>query len=194
MIVAFALACLLAAPPCLRPHPRAAAGAPAESPPGAHDGVGRYALLVGVTDYPNLPKRRWLKGPANDIELVRQLLREKFDFPDINIVTLKEGTNPSQLPTRENILRELAALAGRARRGDRVVVFFSGHGSLQPHVRRPGDTNPDAFDGLFLPRDVSGWDRAVQAVANAIVDRELSDWIKGLRDRDVSLWLVVDAC
>lgn len=177
---------------CPASHAKAAAPATA---PATHPVANAHALLVGVTDYPALlNKDMWLHGPANDVELMRALLRDKFGFSNANIVTLKEGPDPAMLPTRANILRELNALAAKAVNGDKIVVYLSGHGSFQPHVPKPGDFNRETVDGLFLPRDIGHWDGATGEIANALMDRDLSAWIKSLKGKTSSLWLIVDAC
>src|SRR5262249_28989992 len=91
-------------------------GSPAAEPAGgrsrAADGP-RLALLVGVTRYQNFPSIA-LEGPANDLILIRQMLKERFGFQDPDIVTLSEADgakDPTRSPTRANIEREMIALA-----------------------------------------------------------------------------------
>lgn len=44
----------------------------------------RYALLVGVTDYPSLPDEEQLFGPGNDVVLLERLLGERgFEHKNI---------------------------------------------------------------------------------------------------------------
>src|SRR5206468_1976274 len=93
---------------------------PATAPILGEDSARSFALLVGVSKYETLPAKRHLKGPFNDVDLMRALLREKFGFSDANMVTLREGDNPATLPTRANIMKQLEALASRTQRGDRV--------------------------------------------------------------------------
>src|SRR5690349_9557352 len=50
----------------------------------------RHALLVGVTFYEHLPEKFHLVGPGNDVEMMRQVLVEKFLFSPDQIVTLSE--------------------------------------------------------------------------------------------------------
>ena len=54
-----------------------------------------HALLVAVSEYPNLDEKFWLTGPRNDAELVRNfLLTNNFTkFEKDNVITLAEGTN-----------------------------------------------------------------------------------------------------
>ena len=52
---------------------------------------GEAGVLVGCTSYESLSQSRWLRGPANDVALMRSLLMEEFGFAGEAIVTLAEG-------------------------------------------------------------------------------------------------------
>ena len=75
-------------PPAKGPteQPRSAAADPA--PTGK--ALGKRALLVGVTTYDHLPKDKYLDGPGNDAELMRDFLEKYYEFPAEGIVTLTE--------------------------------------------------------------------------------------------------------
>ena len=154
-----------------------------------------YALLIGVTHYPGLSNSNQLEGPANDVLLMSDLLREVYEFSADNIVILseKEGEkDPSRLPTRENIKRECERLARDAKKSDKVVVSMSGHGSRQPE--HPNHPNPSGLDKTFLPRDIDKWDKEIEQTQNAIPGWELGDWLRPIPGKGASLWIVVDAC
>src|SRR5512135_3581574 len=101
-------------------------------------GSKRWALLMGINSYPNLPVRYRLRGCLNDIELMADILQRVFHIPTENITVLRdEGA------TRDDILGAFSALVDRVGRDDIVVVHYSGHGS---RVRdREGD-EPDGWD------------------------------------------------
>ena len=40
-----------------------------------------YALLIGANQYPSLEERWWLKGPANDVQLVATYLTTEAPVP-----------------------------------------------------------------------------------------------------------------
>ena len=91
-----------------------------------------YALLVGVSGYPSLAESRRLRGPANDVQLMRAALIQQGVASNA-ITTLADGVKGSQaLPTRQNILAGMRVLATQAKPGDWAIVYFSGHGSQQP--------------------------------------------------------------
>lgn len=79
----------------------------------------RYAIVVGISDYP---------GELNDLEYcdddaddVTSALTNAYEFS--NVITLK-----NELATREAILDAIATTASAAGQNDEVVFFFSGHG------------------------------------------------------------------
>jgi hypothetical protein len=163
----------------------------------------RHALLVGCTHYEN-PKITKLEGPANDVLMLRDLLRSKYGFADAGIVILSEAAGKERgkeyRPIRENIQREFEALARRAQKGDKVVVLLSGHGSRQPDSKAddPERFEPDGLEEIFLPADTGDYVKEQRdgqyRVGNAIVDHELRDWLKAIRANGATIWVIVDAC
>ena len=158
----------------------------------AEDGSRRYALLVAVSDYRANPAIRRLEGPPNDIQLMKRLLTgARFGFAEAELTVL-EAADGRRQPTRANILQELDALAKRAKPGDQVVVYLSGHGSRIP--RRPDrrDTNPHGLTGVFLPQDTGSWEGA--KVENAIEDWEVAERARAIVATGAKLWLITDSC
>ena len=156
-----------------------------------------HALLIGVTDYPNLPKRLWLKGPANDVALMGDTL-QALGFEAGRIQKLVSRLGGNREPTRANIVQAMARLRAEVQPGDHVVLYFAGHGSQQPqpadHGKRP--TEPDGLDEVFLPADVDRWQGAGSPVAipNALLDDEVGEWIDSVVDRGATVWAIFDTC
>lgn len=154
----------------------------------------KHALLIGVSAYPSLKEELQLRGPQNDVVLMRDVLKTQ-GFTDNNIRVLANGVASAQgNPTRAAILSEMKAVAQRAKRGDFVYLQFGGHGSQQP--ARPGKVNPepDGLDEIFLPVDVGQWDGSVGSVQNAIRDEELGELINAIRAKGAFVWAIFDAC
>lgn len=155
------------------------------------------ALLIGVADYPSLPRRLWLQGPVNDVALVRTALLEK-GFAAEHVQTLVSRAGPSVEPTRHNILRAFAAMASHVKPGDRVFFYLAGHGSQQPQpLEHPGrPTEADGLDEVFLPADVRQWDGtgAQAAIPNALLDDDIGEWMDALVDAGATVWGVFDTC
>lgn len=156
----------------------------------------RHALLIGVTDYPGLSRDYWLRGPANDVELMADVLqRAPFSVAAANITRLAGWpADPAQRPTRANIEQVFQRLEQTVAPNDRVVVFLAGHGSQQPANVDRNDAEPDGMDEIFLPADVGRWNGKAGAVQNAIVDDDLGRWLAALRNRGAFVWLIVDSC
>ena len=68
----------------------------------------------------------------NDAEAFAQVLLERFEFTKDNLTMLTDGN-----ATRSEILRVFMEYAQDSNigAGDRIVVFFAGHGDLAPHFR-----------------------------------------------------------
>lgn len=151
----------------------------------------RYALIVGVSDYPNLPESAQLIGPANDVDIVFDLLlQNQFNKQQIFRLSTRKGL---ELPTRVNILGRLEQFASEAKHGDFYYLHFSGHGSRQPALTINND-EADGLDELFLPTDVRGWNNETGVVENAILDDEIAHYVDAIRDRGAHVWLVFDSC
>lgn len=170
------------------------AGAAAPSPQ-------RYALLVGVSGYkaPIDP----LPGAKNDVTLLANTLLElgyaranmRIVADDLSNAYYSPKLKADDLPTRAAILDGLDWLASRAQRGDHVTIFFSGHGSYLPELKKAGgDTEPDGLDEIFLPIDIKGMGDGAVEVVNAVRDDDLAIKIQRIQAHGADVWLVADAC
>ncbi|MEZ5810160.1 MAG: caspase family protein [Rhizobiaceae bacterium] len=155
-----------------------------------------YALVVGVTKYPNLPENTWLVGPDNDARLVSDYLVGQAGFKPENVTVLADGIEGATTPTLGNIRGAMKALAERVKAdGDEdsfVYLHFSGHGSQMP--ARSDDNENDGKDEIFLPADTKGWDRQLNGFPNAYVDDDIGADITALREAGAFVWAVFDAC
>ena len=151
----------------------------------------RYALLVGVGEYPYLDKSLQLLGPKNDVRLVRDYLLHTEVFDADNIVSLSDdGALPAE---RNNIVDALSKLDRTVGEGDFVLLYFSGHGSRQP-ASPDSSEEFDGFDEIFLPADVRGWNDSIGSVENAVTDNELGAFISSYRNKGADVWLISDSC
>lgn len=141
----------------------------------------RYALLVGIEDYPgNLPD---LQGMRLNVEEMHRVLMEVFQFSERNIVVLLDEN-----ATREHVIAAFTRHLGQAGRNGVAVFFYAGHGMQL-------DTN-DALEPP-LDEEADGVDEAMQVwnygdTLSYIVDDELGV----LADRlDVgSLLIILESC
>lgn len=151
------------------------------------------ALLVGVSGYPTLPRNMHLKGPLNDVQLMRVAIARQ-GIPDKNIQVLADGMPGSPLPTRQNILQHIDAIRLASRPGDWAILYFSGHGSQQPQQNLHSYSEPDGRDEIFLPYDIGRWDGQIGSVRNAIIDDEIGALLDGFTRAGVSVWAIFDTC
>jgi hypothetical protein len=174
MIVLVALVAPLAAQDAVdRPTPRPQAPTSTardlELVTGApQTGVPRgYALVVGVGSYPKLDEARQLRYAESDADAVYRVLisAEGGAFPaeNVKLLTGREAT-------LANIRRELEEwLPSVAQQGDRVVVYFAGHGFVKDGVGyfAPADVDPDRLDETAY---------AMSAVGDVLANRIKADW------------------
>lgn len=147
----------------------------------------RFALLIGVdaqlqrSDYV-VPS---LKGPGNDVKLVRKLLVEKYGFKDdaAHILTITgEAATAKAIADRFQ-----THLIDNAKRnpGAIVVFYFSGHGSTTK------DHNNDEGDGIdetlvaYDSRGENGKD---------IIDDQIDKWFEALRVYTSNVTFIFDSC
>lgn len=153
------------------------------------------AVLVGVSDYLTLDAD--LKGPANDVRLMAEVLTARgIPAQEITVLTsdpsnLPTGVTTAAPPIKAAMMAALANMASRAQPGDTLVFYFSGHGAQAP------DQNGDeggGYDEIFLPADATGWKGDVGSVENALLDDEIQAWAQPLLSRGIKLVGLIDAC
>ena len=144
-----------------------------------------HALLIGIGNY----KQRTLEGPAYDVAALRRVLIEQYDFKRANVRTLV-----NQEAGKVRILSEMQRLVQISRPGDRVFIYYSGHGTSRrdellslplPHA-----------SGALVPVDFK-WD------SNQSIETQMSQLIVGKRDlrpilarldQDRQVLVIFDTC
>jgi len=86
-----------------------------------------HALLIGVNNYPNLPKSLQLSHAVDDATAFQKVLTEDYGFKDVTLLTDKQAT-------LEGIRTALSSLADntKIKPDDLVLIYFSGHGQTVP--------------------------------------------------------------
>lgn len=144
-----------------------------------------HALLIGIDAYEG---PRPLRGCVNDIDAIQALLIGRLHVEPTAIRRLaaprigQPGPTavPSSSPTRAAILGELADLAHCIDSGDRVFVYYAGHGT---------QLTIDTREGGRFRRE------AIVPVDNQyIFDWELSGAVQALAARTPSVCVVLDCC
>ncbi|CAB4320139.1 unnamed protein product [Prunus armeniaca] len=139
------------------------------TPAAARGGSNKRALLCGVT-YSH-EHRYKLKGTANDVSNMKNLLTNTFGYPAECIRILSEDDPFAQdlIPTKKNIENSLKWLVEGCKWGDSLVFYFSGHG-----LRQPDFQNVDFLkEGMILDNDINKtivWPLKAGVRLHAIVD------------------------
>jgi uncharacterized caspase-like protein len=86
-------------------------------------GIGKkHALLIGINNYMFKQRIFPLNGCINDINEIKKVLLNEYDFEEDKINSLTD-----QFATRKNILSAFGKLIKDTLSGDTVIVHFSGH-------------------------------------------------------------------
>jgi hypothetical protein len=144
--------------------------------------MNKWALLVGINEYPNLAKSNQLHGCVNDARSMADILMTKFGFAKDNIKLLCDAD-----ATRDGILAGMRWLTDRAADNDVTVFHYSGHGSQM--TDREGDET-DGMDETIVPSD-SG--RGIKPNRD-ITDDEIYAWLVELTQKTAFVTLIFDSC
>lgn len=153
-----------------------------------------HALLIGVSEVAALPKRLWLRGPDNDVALMRDTLVAR-GVSLLRIILLASPRIPgSSRPTRRAVADAMQTVLGRVKPGDSVVLLIAGHGTQVPKPAGGDWPEPDRLDEVLLTTDVLAWDATRGELPNALRDDDIGEWIDALVDRGASVWAFFDTC
>lgn len=109
-----------------------------------------FALVIGIDNYPSVPKLRYA---TNDARSFAGLIESEFGFSPGNVTTLLDSS-----ATRKNIMLAFDRLRRNAKKNDRVLVFFAGHGET---IQMPDGRQK----GYILPYDVDTQDLITTAIS-----------------------------
>jgi hypothetical protein len=142
----------------------------------------KWALLIGINEYPKFAPRGQLTGCINDVEVMRQVLTNSFNFSEDHVEVLTDSQ-----ASQEGIRAAMRALVQRVGADDIVVVHYSGHGSQMTDIE--GD-EPDGRDETIVP-----WDSGRAPHENRdIKDDEIYLWLKDLTAKTTNVTLIFDCC
>ncbi|ESW20401.1 hypothetical protein PHAVU_006G206000 [Phaseolus vulgaris] len=142
----------------------------------------KRAVLCGVSYGKGTFK---LEGSINDVNNMKNLLLDKFKFPNECIRVLSEETKELNLiPTKKNILDSLKWLVSECRSEGSLVFYFSGHSMQQPEQQK-GDES-DGLDETICPVDYLR--------EGTITDNEINSIIVEPLKKGVKLHAIIDTC
>jgi hypothetical protein len=133
-------------------------GAVLVSPTGHNISGNQWLFVIGIDSYIHFPH---LKTSVNDAKAVKDILLKRYYFDEYHVIELYD-----EEATKRNILGKLRYLTRRVGPEDSVIIFYSGHGSLDSAKR----------EGNWIP------------VEGGVEDR--SSWIS---NKDIYNYLKIDA-
>jgi len=130
-----------------------------------------FALVIGNDIYRD-PTQQWasLQTAVADAEAVHELLQDHFIFTDVNLLLNA---------TRRDIIRALTNLSETLTEGDKVLIYYAGHGYF--------DENADV--GYWVPVDAEGSDDST-FISNSV----LRDKLNAITKKAQNTLLISDAC
>jgi hypothetical protein len=137
--------------------------------------MAKRAVLIGINRY-QVPGAD-LRGCVNDVRNLQKALVDVYGFSTRDIVTLLDAQ-----ATRRNMQAAIRQLVSSGRKGDVLVLHFSGHGSNVPD--KDGD-EADHRDEILCPYDLD-WKAPLT-----------DDWLRTTFDRlrkGVNLTAIFDCC
>jgi Caspase domain len=150
-----------------------------------------FAVLVGVQNYPHLAEAEQLHGSRNDVQLMSELLVNRFQFPHANIRALldEQATGATIRGTLDALVQQIETLPPDTQ--VLVVFHFSGHGSQV--VDQSSGPDADELDGL--DETIVPFDAMQQGGDADIRDDELNTFAHQICKRNASrLWMILDCC
>lgn len=138
----------------------------------------RWAVVIGISSYKD--KKLNLKYADNDARSFYNALKDKCRFDDKHIrLLLNEDA------TRENIRKNIDGwLYQNTKESDKIIVFFSGHGTQDLDNNKDED---DGYDEFLVPYDFDDSD-----ISTAIIDDVFAYWIINLKSENITL--IFDSC
>jgi hypothetical protein len=188
---------------------------------GAAHAQVRRALLIGINTYQpaqtvakhpagcsggrcDLPTFDNLDGALNDVASMRDLLvSPKFGFAPSGVVVLTNPALPAaQLPfialpaaqtTHDGILAAMKKyLVDEPRKGDTVVFYYAGHGSLR--LNSKGNKLAIMVDGKQVHADSTLVPADAWTGGYDVRDREMTRIFNAALDKGIKLTVILDSC
>jgi hypothetical protein len=164
--------------------PLSAANSQSGPQSGPHSGQ-LHALLIGVSDYQH-PGAKDLLGPRHDVAVLQDYLQQQA--PQANLISLVDDQ-----ATKSNILQSLEQLGQQVQPQDRVLIYFSGHGTSRYDS---GLGLPIAHgSGALMPHDVLVKGEQAEVIDSLIIgNRDLQPRLKALDAKGAQTLVIFDAC
>lgn len=139
-----------------------------------------YLLSIGINDYKYLAS---MKASVNNAEMFAGTIREINKAAEITVLTDGQAT-------RSRIIAALEEYCAKSAEGDRLIIFYSGHGGKNARQYRPQSQydsgynwrdNNNIYDETIFPAD-AGYDLRSQ-----ITFSDIAGYIKKLKNVDIAV-------
>lgn len=129
------------------------------------------AVIIGNNQYRD-PKGQWpnLQTAVSDAIAVSQLLKNNYGFTDVTLI---------ENASRRDILVALSELNRKVMPNDSVLVYYAGHGYLDPETKR----------GYWVPVDAQGRDQTT-----FLRNSTIRDEMNSIATRGRHTLLIADSC
>jgi tetratricopeptide (TPR) repeat protein len=131
-----------------------------------------YALIIGISKYQNIIS---LKYADDDAYLFSKYLIDEEICKKNNIALLVDSN-----ATKGNIYKELYKIKDKIKSGDRVFIYFAGH----------GDVENDIESGFLLPYNCESTNYAATGIDISLLERYVNSFI----NKECRVVLITDAC
>jgi hypothetical protein len=154
-----------------------------------------YALLIGIDRYAYEGKAARglygdLEGAVRDVQAMATFLIGEREVPQEHIRSLTASTSERERteisPTYDNITGALQELRSQARRGDRLLIHYSGHGGRIPALCP--ELKPSGLDEALVPIDVG------DSGGRYLRDVELAFTLRRMLHDGLHVTFVLDCC
>ena len=135
-----------------------------------------YALVVGISHYKNVPSIPMLSYAHQDALDFATLLEHSGTCLKENIALLRDDS-----ATAANVFKSVQRFVRDAKEGDRVIIYFAGH----------GDIDNILSSGFLL---TYGCVNGVYDGGDAISLQRLQEYINKLGENKVNVLMITDAC
>ena len=136
---------------------------------------GRHALIIGIGEYSQASQTPALPGVPKDMENARKMARA-MGIDDGSIVELRDSK-----ATKANIVSALEKLRAQVQAGDRVLIYYSGHGTRYGSGEKCVEGLQTYSSGAFTEADV-------------LSEEDLAKYTYPISEKADKLITLVDAC
>lgn len=131
-----------------------------------------YAILIGIDNYSN----SWssLKNPVNDCRTLSKILKEKYNFQEIDTLYNSQAS-------RVNIIQILEQASKKTSQNPNlnVLIYYAGHGELKKEINK----------GFWIPQDAK-----TNSSSGYISNTDIRDYLKSISIHSKHTLLIADSC